>query len=46
MESNLKMLNWANYNSFSEVFLVCLKIIDALNLKLLSFCMHTAYFEF
>ena len=35
-----------NYNSFSEVFSVLLKTIDALNLKLLSFCMHTACFKF
>ena len=43
---SLKMLNSANYNSFSDVFSVCLKTIDALSLKLLSFCMHTACFKF
>ena len=40
------MLNYANYKSFSELFSVCLKLIDALNLKLLSFCMQTAHFKF
>ena len=37
---------WANYNSFSDVFSVCLITIDALNLKVLSFCMRTACFKF
>ena len=36
----------ANYNSFSDVFSVCLETIGALNLKLLSFCMHAACFKF
>ena len=38
---SLKMLNKANYNSFSNIFSVCLKKIDVLNL--LSFCMHTCF---
>ena len=40
------MLNQANYNSFSGVISVCLKTIDTVNLKLLSFCMYTACFSF
>ena len=43
---SLKMLNKANYNSFSDVFSVCLKTIDALNLKLFLVCMHAACFKF
>ena len=45
MES-LKTLNQANCNSFYEVFSVCLKTIDALSWKLLSFCMHAACLKF
>ena len=39
------MLNWADYNSFSDLFSACLKTIDYLNLKLLIFSGHTASFK-
>ena len=41
----LKMLNLADYNSFSDLFPVYLKTIDHLNLKLLMFYMHTESFK-
>ena len=44
---DLKILNFANSNnSFFDVFSVCLKTIDQLDLKLLLSCRHTASFRF
>ena len=42
---SLKMLNWADFNSFIDLFSVCLWAIDNLNLKLLTLCRHTASFK-
>ena len=39
------MLNKADNKSFSDLFSVCLKMIDHLNLKLLKFYRHTASFK-
>ena len=39
------MLNSADNKGFSDLFSVCLKTIDHLNLKLLKFCRHTASFK-
>ena len=39
------MLNKGDYNSFSDLFLVCLKTIDHLNLKLWIFSGHTLSFK-
>ena len=36
------MLNKGDYDSFSNLFSVCLKTIDHLNLKLCIFSAHTA----
>ena len=41
----LKILNKADYNSFSDLFSEYLKPIDHLNLKLLIFCRHTTSFK-
>ena len=39
------MLNWRDYNRFSDSYLVCLKAIDHLNLKLRIISGHTASFK-
>ena len=36
------MLNWGDYNRFSDLYSVCLKTFDHLTLKLLMFSEHTA----
>ena len=41
----LKMLNKGNYISFSDLFSVCLRVIDHLILKLWIFSGHTASFK-
>ena len=41
----LKMLNYADFNSFSDLFSIHLWAIDHLYLKLLTLCRHTASFE-
>ena len=42
---DFEMLNKEGHNSFSGLFLVCLRIIDHLNLKLWIFSGHTANFK-
>ena len=41
----LKILNKADYNSYSDLFSEYLKTIDHLNLELLMFCRHTKSFK-
>ena len=42
---SLKMLNLGDHNSFSDLFSVCVRTIDHLNLKLWIFSGHTASFK-
>ena len=42
---SLKMLNYADYLSFPDIFLVNTKTIDHLNLKIVSICRQIASFK-
>ena len=42
---HLKMLNLGDHNSFSDLFSVCLRTFDHLNLKLWIYSGHTANFK-
>ena len=44
-KASLKMLNWGDDNSFSDLFSVFLRTIDHLNLKLWIFSEHNACFK-
>ena len=44
-ESQPQNAELADNKSFSDLFSICLKTIDHLNLKLLIFCRHTASFK-
>ena len=44
---SLKILNLADYDSFTDLFAVCLQTVSQfIIVKLLLFCMHTANLKF
>ena len=45
LKISLKTLNSGAYNRFSDLYSVCLKTIDYLNLSLWIVCGHTASFK-